>query len=134
VVPPDITWSELTKPYGHVHGARRHPPFDERSVGRAVTDGLDPASQPLDASMPRYSLSRGDLAALVAWLKVLERQREVGLGADALALATLLPGGPGRPASREAMKGTLEAALSRNAGGGLKWPAGARGGRPAGPG
>ena len=45
----DITWEELTKPYGHTRaGGRRHGPFDERTFGRAVTEGIDPAAEVAD--------------------------------------------------------------------------------------
>lgn len=121
VRPPDLTWTELTKPYGHLHGARRHGPFDDRSLRRAITEGLDPAGNRLDAAMPRYSLSAADLAALLAWLKVLERQREPGVEERTVRLATLLPGGAGRLAEvGAAMQATLAGALAEvNAGGGL---------------
>ncbi|MBK9517185.1 MAG: ABC transporter substrate-binding protein [Anaeromyxobacter sp.] len=121
VVPPDITWSELIKPYGHVHPNRRHPRFDARSIGRAITEGVDPAGQRLEGTMPRYALSRGDLTALLAWLEVLERQREPGVGERSLRLATALPAGEGRLGEvGEALRVALEAALGElNAAGGL---------------
>ncbi|HEY6099302.1 MAG TPA: hypothetical protein VIW03_07720 [Anaeromyxobacter sp.] len=61
--PSSITWSELTKAYGHLHGGRKHGPFDARSLGRAVTDGLDPAGNALDTAMPLYAMTPSDLSA-----------------------------------------------------------------------
>jgi ABC-type branched-subunit amino acid transport system substrate-binding protein len=121
VVPPAIAWSELTGSRGHEHRDRRHPAFDERSLGRAITEGVDPAGHPLSESMPRYSLSGPDLAALLAWLKVLERQAEPGLSVGVFRLATVLPAGAGRPGEvGEALLAALEAALAElNAGGGI---------------
>lgn len=89
--PQAITWPELTKPYGHVHPGRSHPPFDERSFARAVEAGVDPAGNPLDPTMPRYALSRPDLASLVAYLKVLDRERDPGVGDRELRLGTIVP-------------------------------------------
>jgi ABC-type branched-subunit amino acid transport system substrate-binding protein/cytochrome c553 len=92
VVPPDITWAELTKPYGHVRsGGRRHGPFDERSFARAVTEGIDPAGQRIDGAMPRYSMAGSELAALTDYLKQLAQQRDPGITDSAVRLGTIVP-------------------------------------------
>lgn len=92
LAPPTITWSELTKPYGHRHdNGRAHPPFDAAALLRAVTLGRDPAGQPLDAAMPRYALGREDQDNLVAYLKRLEHDHDPGVAADTLRIGTLLP-------------------------------------------
>jgi cytochrome c553 len=40
----NMSWSHLTKPYGHADdGGRKHPAFSESSFVRAMTTGLDPA-------------------------------------------------------------------------------------------
>lgn len=92
VIPTDITWSSLTKPYGHDHpDGRRHPPFTDATLGRAITMGFDPAGQPLAATMPRYSMSREDLADLVAYLKRLGQESEPGVADDAITVGALLP-------------------------------------------
>lgn len=120
VVPPSLRWRELTKPYGHVHGPRRHPPFDERSLARAVQEGVDPAGQVLDAAMPRYSLSRTDVEGLVAWLHRLEDRLDPGLDAGTIRLGTVLPGGGPAEGAGLAMRRVLEAAVAEvNARGGV---------------
>lgn len=92
VLPPDVTWDELTKPYGHQHpSGRRHGPFDERTFARALTEGLDPAGNRMDAAMPRYSLSASEIAALVTYLKGLARDRDPGVSDATLRLGTVLP-------------------------------------------
>lgn len=92
VLPPDITWDELTKPYGHVHGAgRQHGPFDERSFARAVTEGIDPTGQRIDGAMPRYALSASEAAALTEYLKRLAQERDPGIGDTTLRLGIILP-------------------------------------------
>lgn len=102
VRPPAITWGELTKPYGHEHDyGRRHPPFDEGSLLRAVTRGVDPAGNRLDPAMPRYELSQKDAANLLAYLKRAEAERDPGLSEDAVRIGTLLPAaGPMGPAGQ----------------------------------
>ena len=99
IEPSNLEWSELTKPYGHVHrGGRRHPAFVERTVARAIIEGIDPGNHPLDPAMPRYSLSREDLSALIAYLRRLERERDPGITDTAIRIGAVLPsrGGAGR--------------------------------------
>jgi ABC-type branched-subunit amino acid transport system substrate-binding protein len=92
LLPPSILWSELSKPYGHVHeGGRRHGPYDEASLKRTLVQGLDPEGNRLDPGMPRYLMSEKDFASLVAYLKRLEAVRDPGVGETTLRVATLLP-------------------------------------------
>jgi len=92
VVPPDITWEELTKPYGHVRArGRKHGPFDERSFALAITEGIDPAGQRIDGAMPRYSLSVSEVEALTSYLKRLSEQRDPGISDAILRLGTIQP-------------------------------------------
>jgi ABC-type branched-subunit amino acid transport system substrate-binding protein len=103
IVPGDITWSSLTKPYGHSHGThRKHPAFNERSLAAAVSKGVDPAGNALDPIMPRYVLSRADLAALTAYLKRIESDPPPGIEGDRLRLGVIVPlQGPQEPAGRD---------------------------------
>jgi len=92
VVPPDITWEDLTKPYGHVRaGGRRHGPYNERSFARAITESIDPAGQHIDGAMPRFSLSVSEIEALTEYLKRLSQQRDPGVADSVLVLGTILP-------------------------------------------
>ncbi|HQR31027.1 MAG TPA: ABC transporter substrate-binding protein, partial [Anaeromyxobacteraceae bacterium] len=92
VVPTEITWGALSRPYGHDHpGGRRHPAFDERSLARALREGVDPAGNPLDPVMPRYAIPDADLRSLVAYLKVVDRDLDPGIGATVLRVGVVLP-------------------------------------------
>lgn len=92
VTPPNITWRNLTKSYGHRHeNGREHGPFDEQSVAGAIMGGVDPDGNSLDPLMPRYEFSDEDVTALVAFLKKLESSRDPGLSEDAIRIGTLLP-------------------------------------------
>lgn len=121
VLPPDITWTELTKPYGHVHpGGRKHPVLDDRSVARAISEGLDPGGNRLDPVMPRYSMSREDLTGLLAWLKRLEHERAPGVTDSTLRLGVVLPTRGRLAELGQAMRGVLEAYFAElNASGGI---------------
>jgi cytochrome c553 len=64
---PALRWSALVD-------ASRQPlavAYTEPSFARAVNEGVAPSGQRLSAAMPRYSLSRSETAALVAFLKSL---------------------------------------------------------------
>jgi hypothetical protein len=53
VTPTDITWPNLTKPYGVPHASgRRHPPYDEKLMKRSLAMGFDPAGNVLHVAMP----------------------------------------------------------------------------------
>lgn len=92
VYPSNVTWPAMTKPYGVEHpGGRRHPPYDERLLARAIADGVDPAGNPLHVAMPRYRLADEDMADLVAYIKRLGEDLDPGLTGEAIGLATLLP-------------------------------------------
>ena len=91
--PPNITWVELTKPYGHTHAnGRKHGPFDANSLIQTLATGIDPAGNELHASMPRYTLSEKDAQALTAYLKVLDHDIDPGLTEHSIRLGVLLPG------------------------------------------
>jgi ABC-type branched-subunit amino acid transport system substrate-binding protein len=92
ITPATITWDELTKEYSAAHpSGRQRPPYDERSLRRAITMGLDPAGRPLDASMPRYALDREDLDDLVVYLKELGQESEQGITDQTIVVGTILP-------------------------------------------
>lgn len=121
LTPTDITWTHLTKPYGVSHASgRRHPPYDEKLMKRALTMGFDPAGNTLHVAMPRYRMSRQDMDDLIAYLKTLGRTGDPGVSESALRLGVLLPP-PGAPAGMgPAVRAALEARFgAANAAGGL---------------
>jgi cytochrome c oxidase subunit 2 len=63
---PDITWPELTGPH------EDHPTYTVATVKKAITDGLDPAGEPLEYPMPRWQMSAVDLDDLLAYLMTLK--------------------------------------------------------------
>ena len=76
----DITWSNLIKPYGHTHPTgRKHGPFTESSVIRAVVNGVDSAGNDLLVAMPRYKFSPVEMADLLAYLKRIDTDLDPGL-------------------------------------------------------
>lgn len=123
--PPTITWSELSKPYGHDHdpgaggSGRVHPAFDEAGFARAVTAGIDPAGNRLDPAMPRYSMAASDLRDLIAYLKRVADDLDPGLG-DARVRVGLLTHGVGSPGAPAVVRAVVQASVARsNAAGGV---------------
>jgi ABC-type branched-subunit amino acid transport system substrate-binding protein len=94
IVPSDITWDALTKPYGVTHASgRTHQPYTERLLVRAICLGIDPAGHELHATMPRFQMSREDAGALIQYLKRLGSDADPGLSESTLAIGTVAPAG-----------------------------------------
>jgi len=73
---PDITWEHLTSEEHQDEGSgeehEEHPPYTEETVRQAITEGINPAGEPLDEEMPRWRMSQQDLNDLIEFLKTLE--------------------------------------------------------------
>jgi len=121
IVPPDITFEHLTLPYGHNHdNGRKHPAFTADTLITAITVGIDPAGNRLDAAMPRYTLSASDSADLIAYLKRLSSDVDPGLTDTTIDLGTVLPTRGPLAAIGLAMKAMLTAYFAEtNAQGGI---------------
>jgi ABC-type branched-subunit amino acid transport system substrate-binding protein len=96
VVPSNITWANLTKPYGLRHdNGRSHPPYTADAILRAVTAGVDPAGNALHLAMPRYALDGTAQHDLVAYLKRLGSDSDQDIGGNEIVVAAVVPaGGP----------------------------------------
>lgn len=92
VTPSNITWDALTKPYEITHpSGRKHPPYTERSLKRAITMGLDSAGHQLHVAMPRFRMVHQDVDDLIAYLKVVGKNRDPGLTDTAIRIGIILP-------------------------------------------
>ena len=87
-----MSWSHLTKPYGHTdEGGRKHPAFSESSFIRAMTTGVDPAGNKLAVAMPTYRMPQEDVQNLIAYLKRIETDTDPGVTDTSIVLGTVLP-------------------------------------------
>lgn len=113
VTPTDITWDRLTRPYGATAPTgRRHPPYTESLMKRALSLGIDPGGAPFQVAMPRYRMSHQDMADLLAYLKTLGGLRtDPGVGDDTLKIGVLLPPKETLGGLGQAVRATLEARL-----------------------
>jgi ABC-type branched-subunit amino acid transport system substrate-binding protein len=92
VVAGNLTWSNLTKSYGHTHPTgRKHGPFTESSFTTAVVRGVDPSGNELVVAMPRYRISLEDMNDLIAYIKRLEFDRDPGLTSESIDVGVPLP-------------------------------------------
>jgi ABC-type branched-subunit amino acid transport system substrate-binding protein len=88
----NLTWSFLTKPYGHAdEGGRKHPAFSETSFIRAMTSGNDPAGNKLSVAMPTYRMPQQEMSNLIAYLKRIEADSDPGVTETNIVVGTLLP-------------------------------------------
>ena len=88
----NLTWPHLSKPYGHTHPTgRKHGPFNESAVIRAVVNGVDSDGNNLLAVMPRYKLSVEDMADLIAYLKRIDTDLDPGLTDSSIRIGLVLP-------------------------------------------
>ncbi|MDX6384499.1 MAG: hypothetical protein QOK48_2072 [Blastocatellia bacterium] len=116
----NLTWSYLTKPYGHDDGGRKHSAFSEVSVIRALTSGLDPAGNKLAVAMPTYRMPREDMANLIAYLKRIETDSDPGLTETSIVIGTLLPDKGALAETSQSMRDVLQAYFAEvNARGGI---------------
>jgi len=121
VTPSNIRWSELTKSYGPEHeDGRKHAPYSDRSLKRAITLGLDPAGHVLNPVMPRFRMSWQDLADLVSYIEKLEDDVDTGLSATSVSIGVMLPPTDKMPELANAIRGILDAyAADVNQAGGI---------------
>lgn len=121
VVPSDITPAALAIPReSETQGGRRHGPYTDRTLKRAITMGMDPAGNALAPTMPRYEMSLHDMNALLSYLHRVGDEQDPGLTQDAIRIGVLLPPSEHLAEVGEAMRGVLRAfATARNAAGGV---------------
>jgi len=106
----NITWSNLVKPYGHTHPTgRKHGPFTDSSLIRAVVNGVDSEGNELLVAMPRYKLSAEDMADLIAYLKRIETDLDPGLTETTITVGLVLPTSGALAEVGAAMKDVLAA-------------------------
>lgn len=90
--PSNITWEALTKPYGVTHASgRKHPAYTDRGLELAIARGTDPGGNKLLYAMPRYQMSKEDLADLVSYLKKLGTDTDPGIADKRITIGTALP-------------------------------------------
>lgn len=93
VKPAPVNWDALTTARTSALTGRPRPPYDAKTLARAVRLGVDSAGERLHPAMPRYRLTDGQAADLVAFLKILgtDADADPGLSTDAIKVGAALP-------------------------------------------
>jgi hypothetical protein len=83
------TLQDLDLPY--VEGIRANrEPYNEATIARALREGLNSEGKPLNYLMPHYQLGDADMAALIEYLKHLDRRKVPGVTDTTLHFATII--------------------------------------------
>jgi hypothetical protein len=92
IVPSNVTPDALSRPYESATATgRRHGPYNDRKLKRAITLGFDPAGNVLDAAMPRYAMAQSDFDALKSFMARLGDEHDPGLSESSIRLGVILP-------------------------------------------
>ena len=81
--------------------------YTDATLARAIRDGIDSDGKPLGALMPHFALGETDMAALIAYLKSLDRRTEPGVTDTILHFATIITP-DADPVKRRGMLDVLE--------------------------
>jgi len=75
----------------YVEGMRgEREPYTDATLARAIREGLDSEGRPLNYLMPNFDLNDADMAALIAYLKSMDRRRVPGVTDTVLHFATII--------------------------------------------
>lgn len=91
--PPAVTWAALTAPANSPLSGRKRPAYNEATLARAISEGLDPLGNRLHPGMPHYKMSASQMSDLIAYLKKigLESDAETGVSNDKIRVGAALP-------------------------------------------
>jgi ABC-type branched-subunit amino acid transport system substrate-binding protein len=122
VRPAPVTWDALTRARTSALTGRPRSPYDARTLTRALRLGVNSAGERLHMAMPRYRLTDGQAADLVAFLKILgtDADADPGVTADSVKVGAALPLTGQYAAVGQAARATLAAFFAEaNARGGV---------------
>ena len=88
--------------------------YDESTLIRAISTGIDAHNKPLSATMPRYGLSAYQAQALLAYLSQLGSTKDVDVGVTGseVQLGTVLPLTGPQAAIGKLLKATMDACIA----------------------
>jgi ABC-type branched-chain amino acid transport systems, periplasmic component len=112
--PPPIDWQTLIKPHTSAITRRERKPYTEETLARAISKGLSTDGTPLHPGMPRYVMTRDQMADLIAYLKKLDKESviETGLTDETIKVGAALPMSGPLAQIGEDIKATLNASFA----------------------
>lgn len=111
---PPITAADLTAPRPATAGRPSRPGYEDSTLLRALTDGVDSAGRRL-VGMPHFRLTQEQFGALADYLRALGTDRDVdpGVTTDEIRIGAVLPLSGSRAAWGEAIHAGLASTLAR---------------------
>ncbi|HYY57673.1 MAG TPA: ABC transporter substrate-binding protein [Pyrinomonadaceae bacterium] len=93
IQPPPLNWETLTRPLTSALTRRERGPYDDATLARAISSGVDPGGARLHPAMPRYRMTGEQVADLVAYLKKLGKAEdaEPGITDETIKVGAALP-------------------------------------------
>jgi ABC-type branched-subunit amino acid transport system substrate-binding protein len=122
IQPPPLNWETLTRPLTSALTRRERRPYDDATLARAISKGVDSNGAPLHPAMPRYSMTAEQLADLVAYLKKLGQASDAdpGISDEVIKVGAALPLTGPLAQVGEDIKATLSASFAEiNSRGGI---------------
>jgi ABC-type branched-subunit amino acid transport system substrate-binding protein len=120
--PPPVTWEKLTQAHTSPLTRQERGPYTESALARAISAGVDAAGHKLHPGMPLYRMTTAQMADLVAYLKVIGKERDADPGVSDLAIkiGAALPMTGTLSSVGEDVKATLNASFEQiNSQGGI---------------
>ena len=91
--PPSIKWETLAR--AHTSALTRHQilPYNDATLARAITSGVDSGGARLHPGMPHYQMTKEQMADLLAYLKKMGAATDVdaGLSGETIVVGAALP-------------------------------------------
>jgi ABC-type branched-subunit amino acid transport system substrate-binding protein len=91
--PPPLNWETLTTKHVSALTRAERVPYNEVTLARAITSGVDSSGNKLHPGMPHYKMTGGQVADLIAYLKKIgkESNADPGLGEGKVRVGATLP-------------------------------------------
>ena len=91
--PPSLIWNKLTSPGQSALTRLDRGPYNEATLARAITAGINSSGGKLHPGMPHYKMTGAQMADLIAYLKKIGKELDIdpGLSDEAIKVGAALP-------------------------------------------
>lgn len=90
---PPLNWDTLTARFTSGFSGRAREGYNETSLPRAISHGLDSSNRRLHPAMPLYRMNEAQMSDVMAYLKILGSERDVdpGISKERIKIGAALP-------------------------------------------
>lgn len=74
IQPPPLDWTSLTSRHRSALTRNERPPYNEATLARAISSGVDSGGARLHPGMPRFKMALSQMADLIAYLKKIGKE------------------------------------------------------------